>query len=157
MMNIWADIYIFTNKSGVQHLMKPFYWTVLYGNTHYHYNNCADGSHKKHNKSTICSGSLHYTCYLSCIRAWWWTDSFQDTRPKPKIEYISGFDWCFTLLSSTTDMVVVRMQQGGTYLELWWWVFNFTPRPLYSQGSSTQYPLNGWLNVPQCQSGHFGD
>jgi len=33
--------------------------------------------------------SVHYTCYLSCIRAWWWTDSIQYTWPKPTNENIS--------------------------------------------------------------------
>ena len=32
--------------------------------------------------------SLHYTCYLSCIRAWWSADSIQYTEPKPMNENI---------------------------------------------------------------------
>jgi len=45
------------------------------------------------------------------------------------------------IFSSTTPMIVVRMQQGRTALQLWQWVVNFTPRPLYWQGRSSQYPI----------------
>jgi len=45
------------------------------------------------------------------------------------------------IFSSTTPMIVVRMQQGWTALQLWQWVVNFTPGPLYCRGRSSQYPI----------------
>jgi len=38
---------------------------------------------KNTTKVTYVDISLHYTCYLSCIWAWWSTDSIQYTQPKP--------------------------------------------------------------------------
>jgi hypothetical protein len=35
------------------------------------------------------------------------------------------------------------------------WVFNFTPRPLYSQEKCPRYPFNWRLGGPQSQSGRF--
>jgi hypothetical protein len=35
----------------------------------------------------------------------------------------------------------------------WRWVVSFTPRPLYSQGKSSRYPLDRKLNGPQSWSG----
>jgi hypothetical protein len=39
----------------------------------------------------------------------------------------------------------------------WRWVVNFTPRPLYPQGKSPQYPLDRRLGGPQNRSGRFGE
>jgi len=37
--------------------------------------NCDMGSHKKNTRWVpYVDMSVHYTCYLSCKRAWWWID-----------------------------------------------------------------------------------
>jgi len=87
---------------------------------------------------------LHYTCYLSCIRTWWWTDSIQYILPKPTNENI-----CCVL----TDVSFFRpLLQLSLYWEckrdellIIMVMVNFIPEPLYCQGSSSQYPLNRWL------------
>jgi hypothetical protein len=39
----------------------------------------------------------------------------------------------------------------------WRWVVSFTPRPLYSRGKSSQYPLDRRLNEPQNRYGRRGE
>jgi hypothetical protein len=39
----------------------------------------------------------------------------------------------------------------------WRWVVSFTPRPLYPQGKSHWYPLNGRLGGPQSRSTRGGE
>jgi hypothetical protein len=47
--------------------------------------------------------------------------------------------------------IAPRIRELGTR---WSWVVSFTPRPLYLQGKSLQYPLDRRLNGPQSRSGH---
>ena len=111
---------------------------------------------KNTTKVTYVDISLHYTCYLSCIWAWWSTDSIQYTQPKPMNENISCVLTDVHLSFSSTLLIVVRMQQGWTALQLWQWVVNFTTRPFYCQGRRPLYQMNRWMDGSQSQSGHLG-
>jgi len=64
----------------------------LYGN-----DNCHVESHKIHDQVPDVGMPLNYTFYLSCIRAWWWTELIRNLLPKP-VRYVWMTIYHFPLL-----------------------------------------------------------
>jgi hypothetical protein len=168
----YMSTYLFT-RTVLMKIIPTQYWKRTDGRTHAH-TRTRTHTHtqiiimiiiilmwdpsKKYNKSTLCwhfiTFYLLFFLYKGMMMNWF------NPRHMDKAyewEYILSYNCCINLLSSTTPMILVRMQQGWTALKLWQWMVNFTPRLLYCHGRSPQYPLNSWLYGPQSQSGFLGD
>jgi hypothetical protein len=84
-----------------------------------------------------------------------------EKRPRPKQRGVkSKVVHVLNKLSTTpwrrmgSECIDPRILDLGTR---WRWVVGFTPRPLYSRGKNTRYPLDRRLCGPQSRSGRRGE
>jgi hypothetical protein len=121
----------------------------------YHYNKCDAGSHKKKKKKKQNKKTpswhfnilyLLFVLYKSMMMNW--VNPKQMTKVY-EWEYKLCSDWCIILLSSTTPLIVVRVQQGWTALQLWWneWLISQTGHFTAREGAHSTQWIDGWMGL----------